>query len=221
MLARRVFIRRVSQVGLERVGATNAKNPLIIKTDIPSLIRELKRFGRPRGLLSSLNARAMNSGVRPAKTMAKRAVADKRNLKQTKVESALKVSFASKENQRVLISARGRMIPLTELKTPAKQFAKGVKVTATKGKRTLISEAFLAKGNTGKPRVFRRQRIGGGPRRVPRTPLDSLTVPSIPHTLTVEDVTEPTLERYNGAYLNAYDKQLTNSIRKANQRIAT
>lgn len=196
-----------------------------IKSDFPSLERELRTsYGtsaRGRSEIAKATTRGMNSGIRPAKTVSKRKISDKRNLPAKRVDAGLELQFATTENQTVAIRARGRMIPLTQLKgglSNPKQLSKGVKVSATRGKRTLIEGAFIARGKRGM-QVFQRAKIGGGPKRHKRLPIQALTVPSIPHTLLLDEVREPTIERFNGAWSNAYEKQLSASIRRANARI--
>lgn len=194
-----------------------------IQSDFPDLTRELaKRYGKKAGGVIALStSRGMNSGIRPAKTVAKREIARKRNLSAKRADAGLEIVFSTPDRQEVQIRARGRMIPLTRLKGGLgnpKQQSLGVKVTATRGMRALVAGAFLARGRAGW-QVFQRARIGGGPKREGRLPIQALRNPSIAHTLPLPEVTDPTVERYNGAYSNAFEKQLSNAIRRTNRKV--
>ena len=210
-------------MALEKIGEVSGRNPLVVFSDIPSLQRELTKFGRVNDVLAKANNRAMNSAIRPARTVAIRGIQRKRNLPRKRVDNRLRIVFSTPSRLKVSIWATGGMIPLTALKggtSNPKQFAKGVKVTAQVGKRALIPMAFIAKGRAS-PRiqVFQRTRIGGGPRREGRLPIQALTVPSIPHTLVEPEITDMVIDRYRGAWVNAYRKQLSNAIRRANRKV--
>lgn len=210
-------------MALEILGQVSSRNPFVVFSDIPTLVRELTKFGRANAVLANVNNRAMNSAIRPAKTAAKRAISRKRNLPLKRVDSRLRIVFSTPSRLRASIWANGAMIPLTALKggtSNPRQQSRGVKVTATVGKRTLIPEAFIAKGRA-RPgiQVFQRTRVGGGPRREGRLPIQALTVPSVPHTLVEPDIAEAVVDRYNVAWVGAYRKQLTNTIRRVNRKV--
>lgn len=209
--------------GVSLSAARGTNRNFRIFSDIAFLQRELRdQFGkRAGGQLTLANTRAMNSAIRPSKTAAKREIARARNLPPKRVDSRLQIVPATADRQTVMLKGRGFMIPLTRLKggeSNPKQFSRGVKVTAERGKRTLVEKAFLAKGRQGL-QVFQRSRIGGGPKRESRLPIQALTVPSIAHTLVEETTVAKVLERYEEAYVNAYGKQLRNAIRRAQKRI--
>lgn len=210
-------------MALEKIGEVSARNPIVIFSDIPSLVKELNSFGRKNGVLAKVNNRAINSAIRPAKTVAKRLISKKRNLPPKRVDSRLRISFSTESRLQASIWANGAMIPLTMLKggtSNPRQFPKGVKVTATVGKRTLIPQAFIARGRASPGvQVFQRARVGGGGRRENRLPIQALTVPSVPHTLVDDDIAPMVVSRYREAWVVAMRTQLTNAIRRSNQRI--
>jgi len=202
-------------------------NSIQIKTDFPALQRELLRsWGdttKGQSEIAKSATRGMNSAARPAKTVAKRLISAKRNLPPNRVGRNLKIIYAVANRPSVEIRASGQMLPLTQLKggrANPKQTALGVKVTATRGKRTLIKGAFIAKGRGAQgAQVFQRDSIGAGPKRVGRLPITALRTPSIAHTLVLPEISEPTIDRFDLAWLNAYEKQLIAAIRRSNVRI--
>ena len=208
-------------MALEQIVVAGSKESAItISTDLKQLAKELKRFGS-KGVPKA-NRRAMNSAVRKAKTTAKRQLAIKRNLSAKQAESGLTIVFATEARASVAIKGRGSMLPLTALKqgvSGPKQFPLGTKATVARGKRTLIKGAFIARMPSGHIGVFVRTKIGGGPRREPRLPIQEQVLPSIAHTLVEPDVVDAILKQYRETYTPTLQKQLSAAIRRANERI--
>ncbi len=208
-------------MALETISVKRSGNTLIVtRTDLKSLTRELKRFGRSG--VDKATVRAMNSGIRSAKTAAKRSISKQRFLSAKQAEAGLKVIFATPTRQQVEIRGRGRMLPLTQLKTGVnnpKQQSLGVKVNVAQGRRTLIKGGFIARMPSGHVGVFVRKHLGGGPERVPRLPIQEQKLPSIAHTLTNDETIKAVQDRYGVVYGNTIIKQLNAAIRRANARI--
>ena len=198
------------------------RNSLVeVRTDIRQLERELKRFGRTG--VPKAQTRAMNSAIRRGKTAAKRSIARQRFLSAKQAEAGLSTRFATETNMVTAITGRGRMLPLTKLKTGVsnpRQQALGVKANTRTGKRTLIGGAFIARMPSGHIGVFVRSATGGGPRRVPRLPIQELRLPSIAHTLTNEETVDAITEVYGEVYEKQLFNQLNAAIRRANARLA-
>ena len=207
-------------MALEVLAGTSGRNSFIkISSDIKSLEKELKKFGRTG--VPKANVRAMNSAVRAARTSAKREVAAKRNLTAATADEGLSVVFATPARMSVQIKGKGRMLALTALKggvSNPKQQALGVKVRVSRGRRTLIRGAFIARMRSGHVGVFQRTRVGGG-ERVPRLPIQEDVLPSIAHTLVDPEVRVPVLKRYGEVWEKTIDKQYRAAIRRANARI--
>lgn len=193
---------------------------LIIQSDIRSLSRELKKFGLDK--VDKANTRAMNSGIRQAKTAAKRSISRQRFLSAKQAEAGLTLKFATPTRQDVQIKGRGQMLPLTKLKTGVsnpKQQSLGTKVNVRQGKRVLIKGAFVARMPSGHVGVFLRSTVGGGPRRVHRLPIQEQKLPSIAHTLTNEETVDAVIDRYGEVYPKILRQQLTAAIRRSNMKI--
>lgn len=208
-------------MALETVRVSGGRNSVLtISTDLKALQKELKKFGRAG--VDKANTRAMNSAVRSGKTAAKRSIARQRFLSSKQAEAGLTLRFATVSRQEVAITGRGRMLPLTQLKTGLsnpKQQALGVKANTGTGKRTLIRGAFVARMPSGHVGVFVRTTVGGGPKRVPRLPIQEQVLPSIAHTLTNEETVKQVTDRYRGVYFPTLEKQFRAAIRRANDRI--
>lgn len=192
-----------------------------IRSDLKSLQRELRKFGR--GGVIKAQTRAMNSAIRPAKTAAKRSIARQRFLSAKQAEAGLTLVFATEQKQVAQIKGKGRMLALTKLKTGLgnpKQQALGVKANTRTGKRTLIRGAFIARMPSGHVGVFVRTDKGGGPKKVRRLPIQEQRLPSIAHTLTNEETVEAITEKFGAVYPQRLEKQLNAAIRRANKRIA-
>lgn len=154
------------------------------------------------GVIRRTLAKALNYAAARAMTQAKRLIAEKRNIKVSEAGAALKLDRAATNRLYAQINATGKPIPLSKVLGSKKQTQKGVIVSPSKGRKTTILGAFIARMASGHVGIFIRAK--SKTRRVTREkgdrtytselPIIQMTSPSVPATL-VSDEVLPTLAK--------------------------
>jgi hypothetical protein len=159
--------------------------------------RNMRRFIRQMPAAGKRStARSLNKAIGQARTLAAREVSDKRNIKISRAKEQMRLHKANTTKPEAAIIARGKPIPVIDVKGSKRQTKAGVKVKLTaRGKAHLFEGAFLAKMASGHVGVFRR---GGNLKRVSRgnskgtsrgnLPIMEMTIPSVPATMVQKDI---------------------------------
>ena len=98
--------------------------------------------------------RSLNKVARSAEVRANRQIREVYNLHRADVDKGITVRPASATELKAVISVKGKRLPLVLFN--ARQLQAGVKVTITKGGRTLLPHVFIAQMKSGHLGVFGR-----------------------------------------------------------------
>ena len=162
-----------------------------VKAEIKEATRSLDRL--QRRVVPKATYQALNRTAATVRTRVRRRLAEYMNIAQKEIKDALILKKASRNHLVATVIATGKSIPLTKFKG-TRQLKAGV-VSRIHGKRVLRKGTFLA--TVGKKKdhrgAFRRKggRRGPPPHRS-ELPIIQLVGPSVPQTLSLIHISEPT-----------------------------
>jgi hypothetical protein len=137
---------------------------LILQWD-RSQVQALRNAGLERGLTRAVS-RAGGDAIRAARVASSRSVRERKRMKLGRVNAALVLTFPKGSKQHIddlvwRMDASGAPVPVADY--PHRQTKRGVSVSINKGRRVLLSGAFVATMRSGHVGVYRRR----GAKRLP------------------------------------------------------